>query len=133
MTVSGAWTSSEPPVCCWSPREHHAFDRRTTRRTSAQAASGATDPNACRASGSFDIDTFLAVQDLDGGLRPIGDGAYAGVSYSAQAENGLRDMSLIVDKPSSIMRERLGPVFGHAGDETMLAVNRALAVFLGLA
>jgi len=32
-----------------------------------------------------------------------------------------------------VPRERLGPVFGHASDATMLAVNRALAVFLGLA
>jgi len=32
-----------------------------------------------------------------------------------------------------VPRERLGPAFGHAYDATMLAVNRALAVFLGLA
>jgi len=40
---------------------------------------------------------------------------------------------IMVDKPQSVPRSRLGPVFGHADDETMLAVNRALAVFLGLA
>ena len=41
----------------------------------------------------------------------------------------------ITIQPSSRngLRERLGPVFGHVGDETLLAVNRALAVFLGLA
>ena len=48
--------------------------------------------------------------------------------------SGLRAMSqVMVDRPQSVPRDRLGPVFGHADDETMLAVNRALAVFLGLA
>ena len=39
----------------------------------------------------------------------------------------------MVDKPQSVVRERLGPVFGRVDDDTMLAVSRALAVFLGLA
>jgi len=48
--------------------------------------------------------------------------------------NGLREESqVMVDKPSAVPRERLGPVFGRVDDETRLAVNRALAVFLGLA
>ena len=56
------------------------------------------------------------------------------ITVHPSAENGLRDVSqVMVDKPSSVMRERLGPVFGHADEDTMLAVNRALAVFLGLA
>jgi mRNA interferase MazF len=38
----------------------------------------------------------------------------------------------MVDKPQSVARDRLGAVIGHADDETMLAVNRALVVFLGL-
>jgi mRNA interferase MazF len=56
------------------------------------------------------------------------------ITVQPSAANGLRGVSqVMVDKPSSILRERLGPVFGHADDETLLAVNRALAVFLGLA
>ena len=39
----------------------------------------------------------------------------------------------MIDRLQSVPRDRLGPVFGHADDKTMLAVNRALAVFLGLA
>lgn len=39
----------------------------------------------------------------------------------------------MVDKPQSIAREKTGAVIGHLDDETMLAVNRALAVFLGFA
>ena len=50
------------------------------------------------------------------------------------AGNGLqRPSQMMVDKPQSVQRQRLGPVFGHVDDETMLGVNRALAVFLGLA
>ena len=56
------------------------------------------------------------------------------ISVQPDAANGLRVAShVMVDRPQSVPRDRLGPVFGHAGDETMLAVNRALAVFLGLA
>lgn len=56
------------------------------------------------------------------------------ITVQPSADNGLRGVSqVMVDKPSAVLRERLGPVFGHADDETMLAVNRALAVFLGLA
>jgi len=56
------------------------------------------------------------------------------ITVQPSAANGLRDASqVMVDKPSSVLRERLGPVFGRLDDETMLAVNRALAVFLGLA
>ena len=48
--------------------------------------------------------------------------------------NGLSKPSqVMVDKPQSISREKVGTVIGHLDDETMLAVNRALAVFLGFA
>lgn len=40
---------------------------------------------------------------------------------------------IMVDKPQSIAREKIGEVFGLLDDETMLAVNRELAVFLGFA
>lgn len=48
--------------------------------------------------------------------------------------NGLTKPSqVMVDKPQSVAREKVGAVFGRLDDETMLAVNRALAVFLGFA
>lgn len=48
--------------------------------------------------------------------------------------NGLNKPSqVMVDKPQSVAREKVGAVFGRLDDETMLAVNRALAVFLGFA
>ena len=50
------------------------------------------------------------------------------------ARNGLqRPSQVMVDKPQSVQRQRLGAVFGRVDDETQQAVNRALAVFLGLA
>ena len=39
----------------------------------------------------------------------------------------------MVDKPQSVPRDKIGTVFGRLDDEAMLAVNRLLAVFLGLA
>lgn len=49
------------------------------------------------------------------------------------ARNGLRRPSqVMVDKPQSVQRQRLGAVFGRVDDETLVAVNRALVVFLGL-
>ena len=48
--------------------------------------------------------------------------------------NGLAKPSqVMVDKLQTPVRGKLGPVFGRLDDAAMVAVNRALAVFLGLA
>lgn len=48
--------------------------------------------------------------------------------------NGLRKPSqIMVDKAMTVMREKLGEVFGRIDDSAMVAVNRALALFLGFA
>jgi len=48
--------------------------------------------------------------------------------------NGLAKPSqVMVDKPQSISREKIGAAIGRLDGETMLAVNRAMAVFLGFA
>mgnify|MGYP003363614402 FL=1 len=39
----------------------------------------------------------------------------------------------MIDKPTTINREKVGPAFGIASDTLMLSVSRALALFLGLA
>lgn len=50
------------------------------------------------------------------------------------ARNGLvKPSQVMVDKPQTPPRAKVGQVFGHLDDATMLAVGRALAVFLGLA
>lgn len=47
--------------------------------------------------------------------------------------NGLRKSSqVMVDKVQTISREKIGEVFGRMTEEDMLAVSRALAVFLGV-
>jgi len=47
---------------------------------------------------------------------------------------GLEQPSQIqIDKAQTAPRRRVGQVIGHADEATMRAVNRALAVFLGLA
>ncbi len=48
--------------------------------------------------------------------------------------NGLTKVSqLMLDKPVSVKRDKLGAPFGRIDDATMLRVNRALAVWIGLA
>ena len=48
--------------------------------------------------------------------------------------NGLRTRSFVmVDQTFSASTRRFGDVFGHLDDTEMLAVNRALALFLGVA
>ena len=48
--------------------------------------------------------------------------------------NGLRKISAVmVDKPQTVARTRIGSTIGRLDDDSMLAVTRALAVFLGFA
>jgi mRNA interferase MazF len=48
--------------------------------------------------------------------------------------NGLRRTSqVMVDKPQTVAREKVGRTIGRVDDSAMLSVNRALAVFLGFA
>ena len=56
------------------------------------------------------------------------------VTVEPTAINGLRKPSqVMIDKTMSVKRDRTGTVIGHADAETMLAVTRSLAVFLGIA
>lgn len=49
-------------------------------------------------------------------------------------ENGLKQESQIqIDKVMTVLREKIGPRFGRLNDATMLKVNRALALFMGIA
>ena len=48
--------------------------------------------------------------------------------------NGLRKISAVmVDKPQTVARTRIGSTIGRLDDDSTLAVTRALAVFLGFA
>ena len=56
------------------------------------------------------------------------------LSVTPDERNGLRKTSqVMIDKPSTVSRDKIGPTFGIANDTVMLSVNRALALFLGLA
>jgi mRNA interferase MazF len=56
------------------------------------------------------------------------------VGVEPSPENGLRKRSqVMVDKAMTVKRDKLGEPFGRLDDETMVAVNRALALFLGFA
>jgi mRNA interferase MazF len=39
----------------------------------------------------------------------------------------------MLDKPMTVKADKIGQPFGHLDDTTMVSVNRALALFLGLA
>lgn len=49
-------------------------------------------------------------------------------------QNGLTRVSqVMVDKPITVPREKIGKVIGNLGDDAMIRVTRALAVWLGIA
>lgn len=79
----------------------------------------------------FDLHPSVTVLPMTSALH---DAPLVRITVQPNQVNGLREPSqVMVDKSSTVLRERLGPVFGRIDDATMLAVNRALAVFLGLA
>ena len=56
------------------------------------------------------------------------------ITIEPDAGNGLRQASqVMVDKAQTIPREKIGEAFGRLSNESLLAVNRALAVFFGFA
>ncbi len=56
------------------------------------------------------------------------------ITLQPDGQNNLdRPSQVMVDKAMTIKRSRLGAAFGSASAEVMLAVNRALAVFIGIA
>ena len=79
----------------------------------------------------FDAHPSVAILPITSELR---EAPLFRIALAANERTGLSKPSqIMVDKPQSIAREKIREVFGHADDETMLAVNRALAVFLGSA
>ena len=56
------------------------------------------------------------------------------VTVHPSAENGLRKPSqVMVDKAMTVKRDKLGQAFGHIDADTLVQVERCLAVFLGIA
>ncbi len=79
----------------------------------------------------FEAHPSVEILPLTGELR---DTPLFRILVNPNELNGLNKPSqVMVDKPQSVAREKVGAVFGRLDDETMLAVNRVLAVFLGFA
>lgn len=56
------------------------------------------------------------------------------VTVQPGAENGLEVPSqIMVDKAMTVKRNRVGATFGHVDADTLVQVERCLAVFLGIA
>ena len=56
------------------------------------------------------------------------------INVEPSPDNGIQKSCQIqVDKPMTLKREKIGEVIGRIDDATMLQVNRALAVWMGLA
>jgi mRNA interferase MazF len=55
------------------------------------------------------------------------------VPVEPSEQNGLAKRSqIMVDKPQTPLRSKLGPVIGRLDDASMVTVSRVLSVFLGL-
>jgi len=56
------------------------------------------------------------------------------VTLQPNVENNLKKTSqVMIDKTMTVMKEKLGPVFGHIDANRLLEIERCLAVFLGIA
>lgn len=56
------------------------------------------------------------------------------VSLVPDSDNGLQKKSqVMLDKAITIKREKIGPAFGRIDPNTLVEVDRCLAVFLGIA
>ena len=56
------------------------------------------------------------------------------ITVDPSPANGLQRVSQIqIDKIMTVSRERIGAVIGRLDDDTLVKVNRSLAVFVGIA
>jgi len=56
------------------------------------------------------------------------------VTIEPSTTNGLRQTSqIMVDKPLTVWRDKIGKLVGEVDKATMVAVERCLAIFLGIA
>lgn len=79
----------------------------------------------------FDAHPSVTILPVTSDLR---DAPLFRIAVQPNETNGLsRASQIMADKPQSVIREKIGPVIGHLDDATMVAVNRALAIFIGVA
>lgn len=64
----------------------------------------------------------------------IVDASLFRVTLEPSPQNGLRSISqIMVDKVTTVRRDRLGQAIGHLEEDSMLRVSRSLLVWLGIA
>ena len=79
----------------------------------------------------FDVHPSITILPVTSELR---EAPLFRVRIEPTHDNGLRKTSeVMVDKTQTIAREKIDKTIGRLDDESMLAVNRALAVFVGFA
>ncbi len=79
----------------------------------------------------FDVHPSVSVLPITSELRNT---PLFRVPITPDAANGLQKPSeIMVDKVTTIPREKIGPIIGVADYATMQAVNRCLALFSGIA
>jgi mRNA interferase MazF len=96
-----------------------------------QGDSGKPRPAVIVQADWFDALPTVVVLPLTSSLQ---DAPVTRIDVAPSDENGLRIPSQIaIDRPQTVRRPKLGPTIGRLDNDVMLAVQRALAVFLGLA
>ena len=79
----------------------------------------------------FNAHPSVSILPVTGELR---DAPLFRIVVEPSDSNGLRKTSqVMVDKIQTVARSRVGKTIGRLEQETLVAVNRALAVFLGFA
>lgn len=79
----------------------------------------------------FEAHPSITILPVTGELR---DAPLFRITVQPTENNGLSKPSqIMVDKPQSVAREKIGEIFGRLEDESMVSVNRALAIFIGVA
>ena len=79
----------------------------------------------------FDAHPTVVVLPVTSDLR---DSPLFRIAVEPSKSNGLEVPShIMVDKPQSISRTKIGATFGEVDQSTLVAVNRSLAFFLGIA
>lgn len=96
-----------------------------------QGDSGKPRPAVVIQADWFDALPTVVVLPLTSSLQ---DAVVTRIDVAPSHENGLRVPSQIaIDRPQTVRRPKLGPTIGRLDHDVMLAVHRALVVFLGLA
>ncbi len=96
-----------------------------------QGDSGKPRPALIIQGDAFDTLAMVALLPLTSSILQT---ALTRIDVAPDLQNGLHVPSqVMVHRISSVRREKIGAVIGHLDDLTMLAISRALVVFLGLA